>query len=64
MSADLPLDDWRSNAPHVSDDCGLECCSYCGCCVHGKPRREGCKVETAPFGMRCPDWDCGCEGKA
>lgn len=64
MSADLPLSDYRSRAPHAADDCRLEQCSYCGCCVHGKPLAAGCKVETAPSGMRCPDWNCGCEGRS
>lgn len=63
MSADLPLSDWRSNAPHVADQCHLEQCEYCGCCVHGKPLKVGCKVEAAPTGMRCPNAMCGCEGK-
>lgn len=64
MSADLPLSDYHSRAPHTADECLLEQCEFCGCCVHGKPLAKGCKVETAPFGMSCPNWMCGCEGKA
>jgi hypothetical protein len=64
MSAELPLTEWRSRAPHDADDCPLERCSYCGCCEHGKPVAAGCKVETAPAGMTCPDHYCDCEGKS
>lgn len=60
----LPLSDWRSNALHVADECELEQCRYCGCCVHGKALAAGCKVDSAPRGMSCPNADCGCEGKA
>lgn len=64
MSADLPLTDYRSLAAHTSDECGLELCEFCKCCCHGKSPASGCKVESAPSGMRCPDLDCGCEGRA
>ena len=64
MSADLPLDDWRSYAPHTADECQLEQCEFCGCCIHGKPIADGCKVETAPAGMRCREINCGCEGRS
>lgn len=60
----LPLDDWRSTRSHNADDCNLEVCDYCGCCVHGRTRAAGCKVEAAPFGMNCPNGDCGCEGRS
>jgi hypothetical protein len=62
--ADLPLSDWRSQREHDADECESERCPYCGCCVHGKTVRAGCKVEASPSGMRCPDWECGCEGKS
>ena len=61
---DLPLSDWRSQAPHLADECKLEQCPYCGCCVHGKTLEAGCKVTTAPYGMRCPNADCGCDGES
>ena len=62
-SNDLPLSDWRSRALHFADECCLEQCEFCGCCVHGQTIKGGCKVETAPSGMRCPNNDCGCEGR-
>ena len=60
----LPLSDYRSQAPHSADQCQLEQCPYCGCCVHGKTLATGCKVDSAPTGMSCPERDCGCEGKS
>lgn len=59
----LPLSDFRSTKDHDSDDCNLELCNYCGCCVHGKQMQEGCRVELAEYGMECPNRDCGCTGK-
>ena len=60
--ADLPLSDWKSTKPHTADECALDQCDYCGCCGHGKTLAAGCKVEVAPYGMRCPDTQCACGG--
>ncbi len=49
---------------HHADDCHYEQCKYCGCCAHGRTLAAGCKVDAAPYGMRCPVSDCGCEGKS
>lgn len=44
-------------------DSAQDQCSYCGCCQHTKPS-DWCKVNDAPWGMNCPSWSCGCEGKS
>lgn len=61
--ATLPLSDFWSTAEHHADECGLEQCGYCKCCVHGKTLRDGCRVDLAPYGMDCPGSGCGCSGK-
>ena len=58
------LADWRTRIAHFADECQLEQCGYCGCCVHGKTVEIGCKVDSAPVGMRCASVSCGCEGKS
>lgn len=67
MSADLPLSDWRSTAPHTADQCNFETCPACGCCAHGKPRATGCLMDDAPYGSQCAEafrLGCGCEGRS
>jgi len=65
MSADLPLSDHRSRAPHDADKCALEQCEFLRLL---RPRQDaGGWLQgrvRAPSGMQCPDWTCGCEGKA
>jgi hypothetical protein len=62
--ADLPLTDWRSTKQHTADECGFELCEFCGCCAHGKEQAAGCKMDAAPWGCRCANSECGCEGRA
>jgi hypothetical protein len=63
-AAELPLSDWRCTRDHVAEDCNLERCENCGCCVHGKTQAAGCPIDDAPFGAQCSNRNCGCEGQS